>query len=177
VTQAKAVHMRHKVDWPTVGWVFARAHRALAFGFGSGLIRPGSGTWGSVLGLLLWWPLSTLVPWGWLGVIVLVAALVGVWVCQRTTDELGVEDHVGIVWDEIAAVWAVLWAVPDIAWVWLLGFALFRLFDVFKPWPIRVLDEQVKGGLGIMVDDFVAAVYAVVLTFLVWFIVAAVAAN
>jgi phosphatidylglycerophosphatase A len=70
-----------------------------------------------------------------------------------------------------------LWAVPDVAWVWLLGFALFRLFDVFKPWPIRVLDEQVKGGLGIMVDDFVAAVYAVVLTFLVWFIVAAVAAN
>lgn len=169
MTQATPVGQRHRVAWPTLGWVMARPHRMLAFGFGSGLIRPGSGTWGSVLALVLWWPISAMVPWAWLGVLLLFAAFGGIWICQRASHELGVEDHVGIVWDEIVAVWAVLWVLPDVAWVWLIGFLLFRFFDIVKPWPIRTLDDKVPGGLGIMVDDFVAALYAVAVTFLIWF--------
>jgi len=162
------VSQRHRVSWPSLLWVFSRPHRILAFGFGSGLIRPGSGTWGSVVGFLLWWPLNDLMSGVWLGVFLLFASIVGIWICQRTCDELGTPDHVGVVWDEIAAVWLVLWAVPDVMWVYLLGFVLFRVFDVVKPWPIQTLDSRVEGGLGVMLDDWVAALYAAALTWAVW---------
>jgi len=168
--QPVAVSQRHRVPWPRIAWVFQRPHRMLAFGLGSGLIRPGSGTWGSVLGFALWWPLTWLVPWDWLAGFLLLACVVGVWACQRTTEELGVPDHVGVVWDEIVAVWLVLWAVPESLWSMLLGFVLFRLFDVVKPWPIRALDASVGGGLGVMLDDWMAAVYAVVVTWAAWWL-------
>mgnify|MGYP003563898859 FL=1 len=161
MSQARPTRERHRVTWPTLGWVFGRVHRALAFGFGSGLLRPGSGTWGSVAALALWWPLSGLLPWAWMGAALLLASLAGIWICGRTTDELGVDDHVGVVWDEIVAVWLVLWAMPNLAWAWVLGFVLFRVFDIVKPWPIRLLDERVGGGLGVMLDDWVAAAYAI----------------
>lgn len=165
-----AVSQRHRVSWPTLAWVFGRTHRALAFGFGSGLIRPGSGTWGSVLALALWWPLAASLSWQAIGVFVLIASVVGVWICQRTVDELGVPDHVGVVWDEIVAVWIVLWALPESLWMWAMGFVLFRVFDVAKPWPIRVLDARVEGGLGVMLDDWVAALYAIGLSWGVWWL-------
>jgi len=161
---------RHRVQWPSVAWVFGRPHRVLAFGFGSGLIRPGSGTWGSVLALLLWWPLTALVPWGWLGAFLVVAALFGIWICGKTTEDLDVPDHVGVVWDEMVAVWVVLWALPNVLWLLLLGFLLFRVFDIFKPWPIRQLDAQVGGGLGVMLDDGVAALYAIVGAWGCWWV-------
>ncbi len=165
-----SVGQRHHVPWPTLAWVFGKPHRALAFGFGSGLIRPGSGTWGSVLALFLWWPLTGLLSSGWLATILVLASLLGIWICQLTTDELGVQDHVGVVWDEIAAVWIVLWAVPQELWALLLGFVLFRLFDVLKPWPIRWFDGHVHGGLGVMLDDWMAALYAIGLTWVVWWL-------
>ena len=163
-----AVSQRHRVAWPSLGWVFGRVHRALAFGFGVGLMRPGSGTWGSVLGLVLWWPLSSLLHWGAMAVFLFLASIVGIWVCQRTVDELGVPDHVGVVWDEIVAVWIVLWCLPDALWVSLLGFVAFRFFDVAKPQPIRTLDARVGGGLGVMLDDWVAALYAILVGWVAW---------
>lgn len=169
--QSVAVSQRHHVSWPTLAWVYGKPHRTLAFGLGSGLIRPGSGTWGSVLALALWWPLAWAIPWEWLGLVLIAVSALGVWVCERTVQELGVHDHVGIVWDEIAAVWIVLWALPQVVWVLLLGFVMFRVFDIAKPWPIRSLDAQVQGGLGVMLDDWVAAIYAVALTWLVWWFV------
>jgi phosphatidylglycerophosphatase A len=114
-----------------------------------------------VAALLAWWPLSGLLPWTWLGGVLLVTCLAGIWICGRTTQELGVDDHVGVVWDEVVSVWIVLWAMPPVAWAWLLGFVLFRVFDIVKPWPIKQLDERVAGGLGVMLDDWVAAVYAI----------------
>lgn len=163
-----SVSQRHRVAWPTLAWVFGRLHRALAFGFGSGLIRPGSGTWGSVLAVVLWWPLSATLSWSVTGGLLLFASVAGIWICQRTVDELGVHDHVGIVWDEIVAVWIVLWALPNELWVLALGFVLFRIFDVVKPWPIRAFDASVGGGFGVMLDDWVAAVYAILLAWGVW---------
>lgn len=166
-----SVSQRHRVNWPTLGWVFGRMHRALAFGFGSGLIRPGSGTWGSVLALALWWPLTGALSSVAMMVFLLAAAVAGIWICQRTVDELGVPDHVGVVWDEIVAVWIVLWALPEGLWLSALGFVLFRVFDVVKPWPIKILDARVGGGFGVMLDDWVAALYAIVMSWIVWWAV------
>ncbi|MFV8819239.1 phosphatidylglycerophosphatase A [Haliea sp. E17] len=131
----------------------------LAFGFGSGLSPKAPGTAGTVAALPLYWLLAKLGLPGYT-VAVLVALLAGVWICQRASDELGVHDHGGIVWDEFVGLWIALWGLP-VAWPWVLaGFVLFRLFDIVKPWPIGYLDRRVHGGLGIMLDDVVAGVFA-----------------
>lgn len=166
--QSVSVKNRHKTVWPSVTWVFARPDRLLAFGFGSGLFRPGSGTWGTVLAALLWWPLQQTVPHGLLGFLLLVGFVLGVWVCGRTAQALGVDDHVGMVWDEIIAFWLLMWAIP-FSWVsFLVAFVLFRFFDVYKPFPISWFDRNFKGGFGVMIDDIMAAFYAW-LVMMTWF--------
>ncbi|NNC55559.1 MAG: phosphatidylglycerophosphatase A, partial [Pseudomonadales bacterium] len=93
-------------------------------------------------------------------VIIGCAFVVGIWFCELTSRNLGVHDHGGIVWDEFVGYWlAMLFAPPG--WIWLLiGFVLFRVFDIVKPWPIRVLDKKVHGGFGIMIDDIIAGLFA-----------------
>ena len=138
----------------------------LAFGFGSGLARKAPGTWGTLAGLVIlvvvYW-LSGPIDWLWHLLAVLVATLVGIYLCGRTAADLGVHDHGGIVWDEFVGFWlAMLW-VP-VTWYWLLlAFVLFRGFDIIKPWPIRWIDQRVGGGFGIMLDDLLAGVYTLVL--------------
>lgn len=91
---------------------------------------------------------------------VLLAFLLGIYLCGRAARELGVHDHGGIVWDEFVGLWLTVWLLPG-GWPWwLAAFTLFRLFDIVKPWPIRWLDRHVHGGLGIMIDDVLAAVFA-----------------
>lgn len=134
----------------------------LAFGFGSGLSPKAPGTAGTLAALVFAVPLVALPVW--LGFVVVVAAFfLGLYLCGETSRRLGVHDHGGIVWDEFVGMWLVLLFVPFDAWWWLVAFALFRAFDILKPWPIRWLDRRVGGGLGIMVDDVLAAVYALVL--------------
>lgn len=88
--------------------------------------------------------------------------LLGIWICGRTARDLGVHDHQGIVWDEFVGFWITMTAVP-LAWQWVvLGFILFRLFDILKPWPIRWVDKHVHGGLGIMLDDVLAGILAAI---------------
>lgn len=133
----------------------------LSLGFGSGLAPRAPGTFGSLAALPLWCALQYLPPAVYL-VAVAVAFVIGVYICGATADALGVHDHGGIVWDEFVGLWIALFLAP-FQWLWvLLGFALFRLFDIWKPWPIRVLDARVHGGLGIMVDDVLAGFYAFV---------------
>ena len=98
---------------------------------------------------------------GWLPLILcLLAFVAGIWICERSSGRLGVHDHGGIVWDEFVGLWLALFALPpEIYWP-LLGFALFRLFDIWKPFPIGWFDRQLKGGLGIMVDDIIAGSFA-----------------
>lgn len=132
----------------------------LALGFGTGLSPVGPGTAGTLLALPLAWALTLLPP---VSAIAAVAVFVvgGIWICGESARRIGVHDHPGIVWDEIAAMCLVGLVIPA-GFVWLgLGFALFRLFDIFKPWPIRDLDHRLAGGLGIMLDDLMAAVYTV----------------
>ena len=137
----------------------------VAAGFGSGLAPKAPGTAGTVVGVILYALLLASLPlWVYIAVVA-GALLLGVVVSQRVTRQLGVEDHQGIVWDEVVGVWVTLaFAHPVTNWVWLAAaFLLFRVFDILKPWPIRTLDQRVKGGLGVMLDDVLAGVYAGVL--------------
>jgi phosphatidylglycerophosphatase A len=134
----------------------------LAFGLGTGLAPKAPGTFGSLFGVAIaWWTL----PLGLeLRIVVAIALIVsGFWICGESARRMGVHDHPGIVWDEIAAMYLVFLVAPPGITAWALGFGLFRLFDIWKPWPIRDLDHRLGGGPGIMLDDIVAALYAVVL--------------
>mgnify|MGYP000144459186 CR=1 FL=1 len=131
----------------------------LAFGFGSGAAARAPGTWGSLAAIPLWYGIAWLpgvVYW----VVVALAFLIGIWLCGKTARDLKVHDHGGIVWDEFVGMWIALGLFPDQIYGVLMAFALFRLFDVAKPWPIGWLDERLPGGLGIMVDDVVAGFMA-----------------
>ncbi len=140
----------------------------LAFGLGAGLSPIAPGTAGSLVGLALAWGTMELPMTARL--LVAIALIVsGVWICGESARRMAHHDHPGIVWDEIAGIYAALLVAPPSIWAWGLGFGLFRLFDVWKPWPIRDLDHRLKGGLGIMLDDLVAALYtALMLGFVGW---------
>ncbi len=131
----------------------------LAFGFGTGLAPFAPGTAGSLAGVALAWLSLPLAP-EWRIVIGVFAFVAGIWLCGESARRMGVHDHPGIVWDEIAAMYLVLLTVPPEIVLWALAFGLFRLFDVWKPWPIRDLDHRLRGGAGIMLDDLAAAFYA-----------------
>ena len=134
----------------------------LAFGFGTGLAPVAPGTVGSLLGVLLAWLTLDLELYVQMGIAVALIAA-GVWICGESSRRLGVHDHGGIVWDEIAGMYVTLLAAAPTLTAWALGFLLFRAFDIVKPWPIRDLDHRLGGGSGIMLDDLVAALYAAVL--------------
>lgn len=147
---------------PDFKFLFAHPAHLIAFGFGTGLAPRAPGTVGTLLGLPLFWLVVAVAPDLPNRVILLIAAfLIGVWACGRTGRALGVADHGGMVWDEIAAFALVLLFTPT-GWQWMaLAFALFRLFDILKPWPIRLADTRLKGGFGVMFDDLLAALYAI----------------
>ena len=131
----------------------------LAFGFGSGLSPKAPGTAGTLAAIPLYLLLVQLPLLGYLLAVCLIA-LGGIWLCGESSRRLGVHDHGGIVWDEFAGFFVTMIAAPS-GWVWIgLGFTLFRLFDIWKPWPVRVADRHIHGGLGIMLDDLLAGVYA-----------------
>lgn len=131
----------------------------LALGFGSGLARKAPGTAGTLAAVPLWLLLAQLPLSAYL-LVTLLVCLAGIPICGRAARDFGVHDHPAIVWDEIAGFLITMIAAPA-GWLWVvLGFLLFRLFDILKPWPIRVLDRRVHGGFGIMIDDIVAGVLA-----------------
>ncbi|MCY4266170.1 MAG: phosphatidylglycerophosphatase A [Gammaproteobacteria bacterium] len=131
----------------------------LAFGFGSGLLPKAPGTAGTGVAVLFYLPMAQLSMPAY-SLLVLASAGVGVWICGRTSQDLGVHDHSGIVWDEFVGLWITLIMVPP-GWLWIvLGFLLFRMLDVLKPWPIKWVDKHVSGGLGIMLDDILAGIMA-----------------
>jgi len=134
----------------------------LAFGFGTGLAPFAPGTFGSLPGVLLFWLTMGYGLYVQLTVIALLIAA-GIWICGESARRLGIHDHGGIVWDEIAGMYLTLMVAPVSVAGWLLAFAFFRFMDIVKPWPIRDLDHRLGGGVGIMLDDLVAALYAAVL--------------
>ena len=130
----------------------------LALGFGAGLVPIGPGTAGTLLAVLPAWLMADWPLIARIGVVV-ATLVVGIWICGESARRLEVHDHPAIVWDEIAGFLAISLVVPaDIVW-FAAAFGLFRLFDIVKPWPIRDLDHSLHGGIGIMLDDTVAAGY------------------
>lgn len=139
----------------------------IAFGFGSGLMPRAPGTCGTLIAI----PITLFVMQFGFAVhlaFAILAAIFGIYVCGESARRLGVHDHPGIVWDEITGFAVTMLTVPaDFAgggsrmvyWV-LAGFCLFRLLDIWKPWPIREADHSLSGGLGIMLDDVIAGVFA-----------------
>jgi len=155
---------------PNARFLFSHPAHFLAFGFGAGLSPKAPGTAGTLLGFPLFFLLSLLPIWlFWIALAALFA--IGVWICGKAGEALGVSDHGGIVWDEIVA-FALVLAFSPPALVWYgVAFALFRLFDIWKPFPIRYFDQNVKGGFGVMLDDLLAAGYAVAALMVIRFMV------
>jgi len=133
----------------------------LAFGFGAGLLPRAPGTFGTLIAIPI---VAFVMQFGWQVhlMFAIAACVTGVWICGESARRLGVHDHSGIVWDEIAGFAITMLAVPATWYGFLAGFALFRLFDIWKPWPIREADHRLHGGLGIMLDDVLAGVFAAV---------------
>ena len=138
----------------------------LAFGFGSGLAKKAPGTCGTLAAV----PLYLLIAQtGNLiySLVTIVVTIVGIWICDKAAEKLGEHDFGGIVWDEIAGYLITLWWIPFSWQGVVLGFILFRFFDILKPWPIKIADRRVKGGFGIMLDDVLAGILANILLRLV----------
>ncbi|MEI2417027.1 phosphatidylglycerophosphatase A [Orrella sp. JC864] len=150
---------KERLDWPSLGWVCRDPGRLIMFGFGSGLLRPGPGTWGTLLAWGLWVLAAPSSPDWAVGLFLLAAYAYGCWAAQRVGRELGVSDHSGMVWDEMVAFWLVLWLTPGTLMGQACAFALFRLFDIAKPAPIRQFDRRLKNGFGAMFDDLLAALF------------------
>ena len=134
----------------------------LVCGLGSGFLPKAPGTWGSVLGLAVWWWL--LAPLPWLVQLAVAAATfaVGWWVVERVTRRYECHDDPAIVIDEIVGIWIALLGIGE-SWILAgLGFVLFRFLDIAKPWPIGFADRTVPGGLGVMLDDLIAGVLVAV---------------
>jgi phosphatidylglycerophosphatase A len=130
----------------------------LAFGFGAGLLRWAPGTAGTVTAIPLALMARTLPPAAYATVVVLAFAL-GIWLCARTTSQLGKHDAGGIVWDEITGFMVAVALIPaELVW-WAAAFVLFRVFDILKPFPVGWLDRRLGGGVGIMADDVAAGLY------------------
>lgn len=141
----------------------------LAVGFGSGLLKPAPGTWGSLVGTIfaiLLWKLTACTVFFIL--LTLVSFIAGCYICEKTSRDLGVHDDGRIVWDEIVAIFLIFAFLPEYNWLYyLLAFATFRLFDIVKPYPIRYFDQHLQGGLGIMFDDILAAIYSLISLYLI----------
>lgn len=131
---------------------------ALSLGFGSGLSPWAPGTLGTLAAVPLYYAMSFLPVWAYWAVTAAVI-LIGIPACERTARALDVHDAGVIVWDEVAGYLIAMGMMPR-QWQWLLaGFVLFRLFDIIKPWPIRIIDSKVGGGFGIMLDDIIAGAF------------------
>ena len=141
----------------------------ISLGYGSGLSPKAPGTMGTLAAIPLYLLLATL-DLQWYLLFTLLLTLSGVWFCAYTSAALEVHDHPGIVIDEFAGFLITMIAVPFNLYTVILGFMLFRLFDIVKPWPISWLDRKVHGGLGIMLDDILAGMFALCAMHLIMFI-------
>ena len=131
----------------------------LSLGFGSGLVPVAPGTFATLLAILPYLLIARL-PLPLYLVVVLAGFAMGIYPSHYTATALGVDDHSAIVWDEFVGYWITMIAAP-LSWRWiLLGFVLFRVFDLVKPWPVMIADTRLRGGLGVMLDDVLAGLYA-----------------
>lgn len=145
---------------PDARFLVAHPAHFIALGFGSGLAPRAPGTAGTLAALALYWLLALVLSPLAIAFLAVPFFFVGVWACGVAGRNLGVQDHGALVWDEIVAFLPLAALASGSLWLQALAFALFRLFDVWKPFPIRQFEARVKGGLGVMLDDLLAACYS-----------------
>ncbi len=141
----------------------------IASGFGSGALPWIPGTWGTLVAIPFYLVMQHLPLWGYCLVTLLLIAA-GVLICDKTSRDFGVEDHSAIVWDEMSGFLIVMIGIPCTWYYIISAIVLFRFFDIYKPGPIRWIDQHIPGGMGIMLDDVAAALCAaLVLHIIIWF--------
>jgi len=139
----------------------------LALGFGSGLAPKAPGTFGTLAAVPLFLLLSAFTPLLY-AITVLLVCVSGVYLCGKTANDVGVHDHGAIVWDEFAGLFITMFMVP-VSWQSVVvGFVLFRLFDILKPWPISIADKKLTGGFGIMFDDILAGLFSLAIMHIIF---------
>lgn len=137
-------------------WVFISA------GFGSGMVRPAPGTWGSLLGVVIWWYALANLAWPLQLAACVIVFAIGTWTTAKVIEQYGVHDPGAVVVDEIVGVWLALLMVPQSLLMAALAFGLFRFFDIVKPWPVSWADQEAPGAFGVMLDDVLAGLLACV---------------
>lgn len=150
-----------KTTTPNLRFLLQHPSHFIALGFGAGLSPKAPGTFGTLVGLPMFW-LLTFTPEPVHYITFILLFLIGIPLCTRTGNALGASDHGSIVWDEIVAMMLVLEFTPASPLWWGVAFVLFRLFDIWKPMPIRQCDAKLKDGFGVMFDDLLAAIYAII---------------
>jgi phosphatidylglycerophosphatase A len=148
---------------PDARFLVAHPAHFIALGFGSGLAPKAPGTFGTLAAVALYWLLALVLPPLAIAFLAIPLFFLGVWACDVTGRHLGAQDHGAMVWDEIVAFLPLAALASASLLLQLVAFLLFRLFDIWKPFPIRQVEARVKGGLGVMVDDLIAAAYAYVI--------------
>lgn len=144
---------------PDLAFVHSRFAHFLAFAAGVGLIRLAPGTFGTLVAFPLFWSLDSLFEPVSLLLLIDILFILGIWACGITGKALSAHDHPGMVWDEVVAFMLVLYFIPD-HWLWYVAaFVLFRFFDILKPPPIKYFERKLRGGVGVMFDDLLAAFY------------------
>jgi phosphatidylglycerophosphatase A len=156
----EGIHISNKN--PSIAELLRSPTLLLAFGFGSGLAPKAPGTFGTLAAiplLLLLCQLSVPMYWS----VIAISVILGIYICDRASSKLGVHDHSGIVWDEFVGLWITFAFIEPQLNSIIIGFILFRFFDIVKPWPISWLDKRVGNGTGIMIDDIVAGFFAAII--------------
>lgn len=138
----------------------------LAFGFGSGLAKKAPGTMGTLAAIPVYLAFIQADIWIY-SVLTILVCVFGIRICDDAAKQLGEHDFGGIVWDEVAGYLVTMWLVPFSWYAVLIGFVLFRIFDILKPWPIKWVDKKVEGGFGIMLDDVLAGIFSAVLLYFI----------
>jgi phosphatidylglycerophosphatase A len=151
----------------TVNFTLSNPIQFLALGFGSGLAPKAPGTFGTLAAVPLYLLLTYLSPLSY-ALLVILMTLAGFYICGKAANDVGVHDHPAIVWDEFIGFFITMFMIP-VSWQSiLLGFVLFRLFDIVKPWPISFVDKKVAGGFVIMIDDVIAGFFALIIMHLIF---------
>lgn len=154
--------MRDYTAQPVPKTVWTNPYHFVAFGFGSGAVPFAPGTFGTLMAIPFYLAMQAL-P-NLLYLILLIVIIAGsMWLCDKVSKETHTHDHSGMCLDEIAGYLVTMFAAPH-GFIWILiGFGLFRFFDIVKPWPIDYVDTKVKGGIGMVLDDVLAGIYSLIL--------------
>ena len=145
---------------PDARFLLSHPAHFIALGFGVGLVRFAPGTWGTLLAILIYWGLAAFLPPLVIAFLAIPLFFLGIWASDVTSRNLRVKDPGAIVWDEVVAFLPLAALAGASLVLQLVAFLLFRLFDIWKPFPIRLLESRLEGGLGVMADDLGAACYA-----------------